>query len=156
MKTIDGWFQEYDVFHQNGTNKSIHAICIPIIMFSLLGLLQAIAWPAATASHRWLNGATLLVVGSLLYYMSLSARLAVAMALISLGMLWAQWQLATWLTPWQHVASNLAIFGVGWLGQFVGHKIEGKKPAFLDDLRFLLIGPLWLMAAAYRRAGFHY
>ena len=48
------------------------------------------------------------------------------------------------------------IFVVAWIGQFIGHKIEGKKPSFFEDLQFLLIGPMWLLADLYRRAGISY
>jgi uncharacterized membrane protein YGL010W len=54
-----------------------------------------------------------------------------------------------WLT-------SVTIFAVAWIGQFIGHAIEGKRPSFLEDLQFLLIGPLWLLAAAYRKIGVSY
>jgi uncharacterized membrane protein YGL010W len=58
-----------------------------------------------------------------------------------------------WAPLWQIC---LGLFVVGWVGQFVGHKIEGQKPSFLKDIQFLLIGPLWLLAAVYRRVGIPY
>jgi len=50
----------------------------------------------------------------------------------------------------------LAIFVLSWIGQFIGHKIEGKKPLFLDDLKFLLIGPIWLLHFLFKKAGIRY
>ena len=50
----------------------------------------------------------------------------------------------------------VALFVVGWIIQFVGHKIEGQKPSFFEDLQFLLIGPLWLLSDVYRRLGISY
>jgi uncharacterized membrane protein YGL010W len=63
-----------------------------------------------------------------------------------------------WLAalPWPLWLTSLAIFVVAWIGQFIGHHIEGKRPSFFKDVQFLMIGPLWLMAAAYRRAGLRY
>jgi uncharacterized membrane protein YGL010W len=51
---------------------------------------------------------------------------------------------------------SLIIFFVAWIGQFYGHKVEGKKPSFLKDIQFLLIGPAWLMHFIYKRLGIPY
>ena len=154
MKTVDQWFSEYGEGHQNETNKLFHWICIPIIMFSLLGLLSevpllVVPWTPLT------NLATLFVVLALLFYVRLSWPLALGMALVSAAMVAGHLALrrAAWAPLWQIC---LGLFVLGWLGQFIGHKIEGKKPSFLKDLQFLLIGPLWLLADAYRRAGIKY
>lgn len=63
-----------------------------------------------------------------------------------------------WLTtfPWPLWLTSVCIFLVAWIGQFIGHAIEGKRPSFFKDLQFLLIGPLWLLAAAYRKIGLSY
>jgi uncharacterized membrane protein YGL010W len=53
--------------------------------------------------------------------------------------------------PWPLWLTSVVIFVVAWIGQFVGHALEGKRPSFFKDLQFLLIGPLWLLATAYRR-----
>ena len=50
----------------------------------------------------------------------------------------------------------LGIFIVSWIGQFIGHKIEGQKPSFFDDLKFLLIGPAWLLSFIYKKIGIKY
>lgn len=121
----------YAESHRNPTNEIIHFICIPAIVFSLLGLIWA-AHPLA---------AWIIVAVSLLYYFSLSASFAIGMLLMAAAMLGVLSQL-----PQQFVWQiSLAIFIVAWIGQFVGHKIEGKKPSFFEDLRFLLIGPLFVL-----------
>ena len=151
MKTVQQWFGEYDESHRNETNKLFHWLGIPVIMFSLLGLLSEVPLPFV----RWtplVNMATLFIVLALIFYARLSASLATGMALVSAGMVAGHIALRqlNWVPLWQIC---LGLFVVGWLGQFAGHKIEGKKPSFFKDIQFLLIGPLWLLAAAYRRAG---
>ena len=154
MKTVPQWFAEYDESHQHETNKVFHWLGIPVIMFSLLGLLSEAPLPFV----RWtpfINLGTLLIVLALTLYVRLSATLAAGMGLVSGLMVAGHIVLRhlNWLPLWQVC---LGLFVLGWLGQFAGHKIEGKKPSFFKDIQFLLIGPLWLLAAVYRRAGIQY
>ena len=153
MKSVESWLTEYGESHQNPTNKLIHWICIPLIIFSVFGFLFLIPWPQSD-SPAWLNWASVVMLLTLAYYFVLSIPLGLGMCLIWLGFYaLAQWA-GGWSIPlWQ---SSLAIFVVAWLGQFYGHKIEGKKPSFFKDLQFLLIGPLWLLAHLYKRAGLKY
>ncbi len=151
MKTADQWFELYGASHQNPLNKLIHWFCIPLIVISLLGLLASIPSPVGIA---WLNPATLLVAFGLIYYWLISPRLAVGMVVVVGGMLAAVAGLAALSVPlW---VSSLAVFVLAWVVQFVGHKIEGKKPSFLEDVQFLMIGPLWLLGFIYRRLGISY
>ena len=155
MRTIQSWLDEYSVSHRNPTNKAIHWVCVPLIMLSALGMLWAIPRPGFFYSiSLYLNWATLLILASLIYYLLLSVRLAAGMLLVSVLMcLVLQWlgQL-----PWPLLWTSVAIFAAAWIGQFIGHKIEGRKPSFFKDLQFLLIGPIWLLADAYKRLGFAY
>lgn len=155
MRSLQNWLDEYSVSHQNPTNKTIHWVCVPLIMLSTLGMLWSIPRPAFFAGvSPYLNWATLLILFSLGYYFMLSIRLAAGMLLVSLAMC----LVLTWLTllPWPLFWTSLAIFAAAWVGQFIGHKIEGRKPSFFKDIQFLLIGPIWLLADAYRRFGFAY
>ncbi|MCA9215534.1 MAG: DUF962 domain-containing protein [Planctomycetales bacterium] len=155
-KSIQTWFDEYSEYHKNATNKVIHWICIPLITFSLLGLLWEIPLPMSIASvSPWLNVATLFFVASLIFYFRLSIPIAAGMALTAFIMLV---MIATWD---QRMPESLwkvctAIFVVAWIGQFIGHKVEGRKPAFIEDLQFLLIGPAWLLGFVYQRLGIRY
>ena len=156
QRTIDDWFDEYAKYHLNATNKTIHWICIPLITISLLGLLWSIPLPAAVTSlSPWLNCATLFATMSLVFYCRLSVPIATGMAISAGTMLlviyvWAsQFQSPVW-------QGSLAIFVIAWIGQFVGHKIEGRKPAFAEDIQFLLIGPAWLLGFIYKRFGIAY
>ena len=151
MRTAQEWLDSYGESHQNPTNKTIHWICIPWIMISLLGLLASIPSPF---EHPWLNWGAALIAFAVVYYALLSVPLAVGMALIGTAML-AIVQVLSGL-PMPLWLSSLLIFVIAWIGQFIGHKIEGKKPSFFEDLQFLLIGPMWLLAHLYRRAGIGY
>ena len=111
--------------------------------------------PAAFAARSpWLNWASLTALAALLYYLLLSPRLALGIALAFAALLALTHALAQ--APWPLWASSLTIFVIAWIGQFIGHAIEGARPSFFKDLQFLLIGPLWLLAATYRRARLAY
>ncbi|MBQ5939278.1 MULTISPECIES: DUF962 domain-containing protein [unclassified Massilia] len=136
-RQIDILLAKYAESHQNPTNELIHFVCIPAIVFSLLGILWAIHPVVALA----------VVLGSMVYYLKLSRPFAMGMGAMSLIML----ALLALLPGMTVLPVSIAVFVVAWIGQFIGHKIEGKKPSFFDDLRFLLIGPLFVLSFLYRR-----
>src|SRR5262249_11376764 len=106
--------------------------------------------PAAFGGlSQWLNWASLTAALALVYYLVLSPALAAGVAIAFALLLLLTSRLA--LLPWPLWLSALVIFVLAWAVQFVGHGIEGRRPSFFKDLEFLLIGPLWLIAAAYRR-----
>ena len=148
MRNVQQWLDAYSESHRHPRNKLLHWIGIPLIAFSLLGLLSMVS-----TSSKYMNLATLLVVGSLIYYLFLSPRLAAGMTVVFGVMLWAATTLNASMSTGAFVMTMVGIFAFGWVLQFIGHGIEGKKPSFFEDLQFLLIGPLWLLADAYRRAG---
>lgn len=151
MKTADQWFEQYGESHQNPTNKLIHWVCIPAIVISLFGLLASIP---LTFGAEWINPATVVLVFGLGFYSLLSLRLAAGMLVVSVSFYLVAISLTALPLPlW---ASSLLIFVVAWVGQFIGHIIEGKKPSFFEDLQFLMIGPLWLLGFIYRRLGISY
>ncbi|HEX4299514.1 MAG TPA: Mpo1-like protein [Gammaproteobacteria bacterium] len=155
MRNIQSWLDDYSVSHQHPMNKKIHWICVPLIMLSALGMLWTVPRPGFFFSlSPYLNWATLLILASLIYYLLLSVRLAAGMLLVSAVMCLVL-ELLTSL-PWPLFWTSFAIFAAAWIGQFIGHKIEGRKPSFFKDLQFLLIGPIWLLADAYKRLGFAY
>ena len=131
MKTVSEWLDEYSDSHQNKTNKLIHWVCVPTIFFSIVGIL----------AHFSALLTTLLLVLSFIFYARLDLILAVAMATLMLVMAWLIYVLPVGM------GFYIAIFVLAWIGQFYGHKIEGKKPSFFKDLQFLLIGPIWCMDA---------
>jgi uncharacterized membrane protein YGL010W len=150
MRTVSDWLSEYGTSHQNPVNKLLHWICVPPIVLSFLGLLWSVPVPAAfTAVSPWLNWASLIAAAAVAYYLVLSPSLALGLAVVFVVLL----AIVEWLSglPWPLWATSLVIFVLAWVGQFIGHAIEGKRPSFFKDLQFLLIGPLWLLAAVYRR-----
>lgn len=155
MRTIQSWLDEYGESHRNPVNKRIHWVCVPLIMLSALGMLWSLPRPGFFAwISPYLNWATLLILVSLIYYFLLSVRLAAGMLLVSFVMILVLEALAG--LPWSLLWTSIAIFAGAWIGQFIGHKIEGRKPSFFKDLQFLLIGPVWLLADAYKRMGLAY
>lgn len=131
MKSITEWFDEYSESHQNPTNKQIHWLCVPAILFSIIGII----------AHFSTLLTALLLVLTLVFYARLDLVLAVAMAALLVVMAWLIYTLPV------GVGFYIAFFVIAWVGQFYGHKVEGKKPSFFKDLQFLLIGPVWCMDA---------
>ncbi len=160
MRKIEEYLQEYGISHQNATNKLIHWICVPAIVFSILGLIWSIPSGvikdlAPDQYRSYVNFGSLFVLLAIIYYLRLSLSLAIGMVFISFSMLWAcftidnNWETPLWLV-------SLIVFVLAWIGQFYGHKIEGKKPSFLKDVQFLLIGPVWLLHFIYKKIGIPY
>lgn len=160
MRKIDELLSEYGESHQNHTNKTIHWICVPLIFFSIVGLMASM--PSSMVqrfiggeANPYANWAFVALILVLIYYVSLSIALSIGMFLFGLICLFgvrliAQADLAPlWLV-------SIIIFIIAWIGQFYGHKVEGKKPSFLKDIQFLLIGPAWLMHFIYKRIGIPY
>ncbi|SDM15939.1 Uncharacterized membrane protein YGL010W [Janthinobacterium sp. OK676] len=137
MRTIDTLLAQYGESHRNHVNEWVHIVCVPLIVFSLLGLL----WSAHPSV------ALLCSILALYYYYKLSRPFAAGM----LAMLAAMLGLLLLMPPLTILPASLALFVLAWIGQFIGHQIEGKKPSFLDDLRFLLVGPLFVLGFLYRR-----
>lgn len=155
MRTPEEWFREYGESHQHPTNKLIHWICVPAIVFSLVGLLWSLPRPGYFIDvSPLLNWGTLFVALAMVYYFILSWRLALGMLLVSTLVIWGNYALDQLATPLWQIA--LAIFVVAWVGQFIGHRIEGRKPSFFKDMQFLLIGPIWLLGFIYRKTGIRY
>lgn len=160
MRKIDRLLLEYGESHRNPTNKAVHWVCVPAIMFSLLGLLWNLpAGPLGLLpgleNVAWANWSVLLLLFASVYYLRLSIPLFVGMIFISLAMIYGNLKLSA-LGSSMHLAISLGVFGIAWVGQFIGHKIEGKKPSFLKDLQFLLVGPAWLMHFIFKQIGISY
>lgn len=159
MRKIDLLLEEYGLSHQNDTNKLIHWFCVPAIFFSVVGLIFSIPSYALQEPLSFMgnfsNWATVALVLILIYYISLSVPLSLGMLFFCALCL----ALANFLNiafPGKLWAISLGIFFIAWIVQFVGHKIEGKKPSFFKDLQFLLVGPAWLMHFVYKKIGIGY
>ena len=143
MARIDPLFDRYGESHRHPANQAIHWVCVPLIMWSILAALWA--WTPVAAY--------VVIAAAILYYLWLSFPVALGMLGISVGMLLP---LPLFGSQRALLAVAAAVFVVAWIGQFVGHRVEGRKPAFLDDLKFLLIGPARLLALVMHRLGIRY
>lgn len=147
MKTMQDWLDAYSVSHQNKTNKAIHFVCVPLIVFSVVGLFMSIPNEllkqlSGISSDVLANWAVVTLIPIMFFYLRLSVKMGVLiLAFLSLC-IYGNAQIARFYPLWQ---TSLAIFVVAWIGQFYGHKLEGQKPSFFDDLKFLLIGPAWIL-----------
>lgn len=147
MKPLNQWFDEYSVSHQNPKNKAIHFICVPAIFFSIVGILMSIPSTFLTSLFQLNqplieNWAFVALIFVMIFYFRLSISMAIRMTLLSLLCLIANFYISKAIPLF---IFSIVVFTVAWIGQFYGHKIEGKKPSFFKDLQFLLIGPAWVM-----------
>ena len=147
-KTVQNWLDEYGESHQNPINKSIHWICVPLIMLSLIGLLWHIP------GNSIINLGTIFIAFACIYYLRMSFVMFIGMLFVGGLLVYGVEYLET--LPYPLWKTSLIIFIIAWIGQFIGHKIEGQKPSFFQDIQFLLIGPLWLLGFIYRKLGIKY
>jgi uncharacterized membrane protein YGL010W len=151
-RPIDRWFDSYSGDHRNAINQRIHVVAVPAILWSVVALLWCIPVPAG----GWFKAgifAAFAMFGAWMFYYRASRVIGVSMLGVFVAMGW----LTAWLY-WTLGARNLlavaiAVFVVAWVAQFIGHKIEGRKPSFLTDLTYLLIGPAWVLAKGLRALG---
>ncbi|MBY0244719.1 MAG: DUF962 domain-containing protein [Sphingobacteriaceae bacterium] len=160
-RKVDMYFDKYSENHQNPTNKTIHWICVPLIFFSIMGLIWSIPFPEIKflgKNQMYVNWFSFAMAVVIYYYYKLSPVLSYFMLIlmcvfsffiVSIEQLQKNGGPALWL-----VCS--IIFVVAWIGQFIGHKIEGKKPSFFEDVKFLLIGPIWLLHFICKKTGLRY
>jgi uncharacterized membrane protein YGL010W len=155
MPDVHIWLDEYARDHQHPVNQLTHKICVPLIVISLIGLMWSIPVPQEfTKISPALNWGTAFLFASIVYYFIMSIPLAVGMLpMVLLTMLIVNW--ADHLS-WPLWLTSGAVFILAWVGQFYGHGVEGRRPAFFRDLQFLMIGPLWVLAGLYQRLGIRY
>ena len=145
MRNLNNMLDEYAQSHMNPFNQKIHKVCVPAIMFSIIGLLWMIPSPAAVGEN--INWATLVSILVMIYYFILSKKYFFMMIPVVALMYWGNQAIAQ--TDYL-LSVSVTIFVISWILQLWGHKVEGKKPSFLKDLLFLLIGPLWVIKALFK------
>lgn len=138
VRRVDQLLAHYGESHRNPRNEAIHFVAIPLIVLSLLGLLYAI--------HPYVAYA--LIAFSLVYYARLSGVFLLTMAVFTVVCLAAVRAMGANVLP-----ISVAIFVLSWIAQFIGHKIEGRKPSFFEDLQYLLVGPLFVVSKLFLRLG---
>jgi len=176
MKTIYDWFDEYGESHQNKTNKIIHWICIPLIFWSIIALLAVIPsdymnFTGYNVLDGCLHWGTVVIILGLLFYLRLSLSIFLGMLFFSLLILldiyftvhlfesnkfWEILDFVNLSGKTFLLYLSILVFIIAWIMQFIGHKIEGKKPSFFKDLQFLLIGPAWLLGFLLKKIGIKY
>lgn len=136
MRSLTEWLDAYAESHQNPTNKRIHWICVPAIMFSIIGIVWSFS-PAAVF---------VVMAITLIFYFMLSLTLSLAIITLYAVMIGIAVSLGEYL-----LNVSVTVFVVAWIFQFIGHKIEGKKPSFFEDIQFLLVGPLWCLSFLFEK-----
>jgi uncharacterized membrane protein YGL010W len=154
MKSIQQWLEEYGESHQNPKNKLIHWICVPTIYFTIIGLLYSIPIQLGEIFGLKINIGSIVAVLVFIYYCLLSLKIAFGMLIFTLICLF----LSELILQATGSSIGLAITCIGlfilsWILQFLGHHIEGKKPSFIKDLQYLMIGPAWVISFFYKKIG---
>lgn len=158
MTTLQSLLDSYGESHQNATNKLIHWICVPAIMFCIFGMFYAIPFPGVEVQSLYANWAVFALALALIYYLRLSLVMFLGFVVIGGTMVFIASQLHKALdySNGMLALGMLGIFAVAWVFQFIGHGIEGKKPSFLKDVQYLLVGPAWLLHFIYDKVGIKY
>ncbi|MGR5285892.1 DUF962 domain-containing protein [Vibrio maritimus] len=140
MKSLQQWLDAYGESHQNSTNRKIHKVAVPGIYLSIVGLIWCI--PHLSLGSVSINWVWLVMLPVMFFYFRLSRSVFIQMLLFTLACL----AVITFAEMFgvSILSLSIGLFVVLWIMQFVGHKIEGKKPSFFDDIQFLLIGPIWV------------
>lgn len=142
MKTLIDHLSQYADYHRDPRNIHTHFVGVPMIMFAVVVLLSRPTWAVGELP---VTPALFCALASSVFYLRLDTRFGLAMAAILAAMLAvAQWFAVQSMAVW--LAAGIGLFAVGWVIQFVGHYYEGRKPAFVDDLVGLIVGPLFVVA----------
>jgi uncharacterized membrane protein YGL010W len=137
-RRVDQLLAHYEESHRHPGNERIHFVAIPLIMLSLVGLLYAL--------HPWVAYGFL--AASLVYYARLSLVFLATMTVISAVLVALVLAMGDRVLP-----ISAAIFVGAWIAQFVGHKMEGKKPSFFEDLQYLWVGPIFVLSKLFVKLG---
>lgn len=154
MSNLQQWFDNYSQDHQDPANRAIHWVCVPLIVWSVVAALWSV--PAPTSLFKPGIWAAAAMLGATLYYYKGSRAIGFAMLAFFVVLTLITSQLYALLGGKPLLYLAIGVFVVAWIGQFIGHKIEGRKPSFLTDLKYLLIGPAWLMSKVFNRFGWKY
>jgi uncharacterized membrane protein YGL010W len=137
-RKVDQLLDHYGRSHTHPTNELIHFVAIPLIMLSICGLMFAL--------HPWVAYA--FIAASMLYYARLSLVFFVSMVI------WSALIITLVHAMGSHVlVTSIAIFVGAWIIQFIGHKIEGKKPSFFEDIQYLWVGPIFVLSKLFLKLG---
>lgn len=146
------WLDGYSRDHQHPIHQLLQWVCVPLLAWSALAMMWAI--PVPQAWFRPGSWAVLAIVLAFTWYWKYSRRLATALLVVLvIFALSCDW-LFQQSDPARLLQLGVAVFMTAVIGQFIGYLIEGRRPSFLSDPTYLLIGPAWLMDKLLRRLGF--
>jgi uncharacterized membrane protein YGL010W len=151
QRSMRDWLDSYSQDHQHPTNRLLHWICVPPIVWSALALLWTIPVPASLLRPGAWSVFTIVLTFAWYWKRShrLGAALLVVLAIFALVCAWTFEQLGPASMRWLAAC----LFVAAWIGQFIGHLFEGRRPSFFTDLAYLLVGPAWLMDKLLNRVG---
>jgi uncharacterized membrane protein YGL010W len=160
-RPIDLIIDEYDSFHQKAANRIINYICVPLIVFSVIGFIWSLPFPQLKflgVYNSYLNWASFLIAFSIYYYMKLSPVLSYIMLLLIFGLVYiiTQMQLAEKTGGLVLAQVCVVIFVMANIAQFIGYRIEGKKPTFANEFKFMITAPVWLLSLVMKKFGVKY
>ncbi len=150
MSNLEQKLSQYAAYHLNHQNILTHFVGIPLIVFSILCLTARAGLDIYSFK---LTLAIVLIAISSIYYLFLDKVFGVIMLILLAAVYPLASQIAQ-LSLGQWLVASIGFFVVGWVFQFVGHYFEKKKPAFVDDVIGLAIGPLFVLADFIFMLGF--
>ena len=154
MRTANEWFGDYSRDHQNPVNRAIHWICVPAILWAVMAALWVMPVPVSIGRPGFWCG--LAIVGAFAFYWRISRPIGAAMLLVFIVFGLSCEGLFRAIGPSSMLWIAGGVFVLAWIGQFIGHVIEGARPSFFTDLVYLLIGPAWLAGKLMRRLNISY
>lgn len=153
-REVDRWLGNYSEDHRNPVNIVIHWICVPLIVWTVIAALWVLPVPAWLGRAGFWAGAAMFF--AMAFYLRLSRTLGFGMLIMFVVFGSVSEVLYRVLGPRDLLWLAIGVFVVAWIAQFIGHHIEGRRPAFLTDLVYLLIGPAWITAKTLRKLGIAY
>ena len=150
-REVERWLGNYSDDHRNATNVLIHWICVPLIVWTAVALLWVVPVPAILGRPGFWAG--MAMFAALVFYLRLSRPLCAGMFVLFVVLGLITEALHREIGPSNLMWLAIGVFVLSWIAQFIGHHIEGRRPAFFTDLVYLLIGPAWIVAKILRRFG---
>jgi uncharacterized membrane protein YGL010W len=154
MSRLHALLANYSRDHENATNQAIHLVCVPLILWSVIATMWTIPVPGTWFQPGTFAGALMAALAAWYFRDSRALGVGAVVAFLLAGALC--WGIANAIGMRGLLVTAIAVFVAAWIGQFIGHRIEGKRPSFFTDLVYLLVGPAWTLSKLYRRLGIRY
>lgn len=152
-KSAETWFTEFGAAHRYPAHDIIHWIAVPVSFASLVGFVWTIpvpeAWRDSVPWFNWTLVALLLVTAA---YAALSPALGAGMTFI-LSICYSAFVLIELFVPWPVWQVSLVAFAAAQLALLIGDLLNARRFSFLRSLRFLFIGPAWLVSRVFQKIG---